>query len=740
MSKWKNGQFYKEQASSLKARFAKRGMVTTLIIIATFFVITPIITYADFAQDIKDKERLMNRRSTGVVLLDKNGEKFYSYGNVGSGNDATLGEISDYLEQALIASEDKDFYLHEGYSARSIAAAMLGNVINADPTKFGGSTITQQLVKNKLLSVDKNFFRKYQEVALAAAIERNYEKQEILEMYLNSVYFGEGAFGVEAASKAYFDKKPQDLTLSESSMLVGLLPAPSTFSPISGDKIKAKEQQKKVLTRMEELKLIDAKSKETALNEEITYKPQPKEQQKNAQHFAMMVLDELKNKYGEEAIIRGGFEVTTTLDLNWQRQAEQKISEKIAQLSKSGATNSSLVAIDPKNNEIRALVGSVNWHEPNFGKVNMANTPRQPGSSFKPIYYTEALDKKLITPATILKDAPIQFEDNYRPQNYDLRYRGDISARKALALSLNIPAIEVMQKVGVENASLTAQRMGITTVTEPQKYGLSLALGTAEAKLVEMTNAYAAFANNGNQAGTVKILSIVDKYNDKVYEHHATSQKKVTSPEASFLISSILSDNAARSATFGNSLNIDNRQVAVKTGTTDDSRDAWTIGYTPSLTVGVWVGDNQNRPMINLAGSSSAGQIWRETFKAFSNNTPNESFIQPSGITKLTVCANGLRAVNKGPGVYEEFFVKGSEPTGKCNELNPKVEEKKREEEKKPDNIIPQQQTNSGPGSDDGGRGGDNADPDNSDSEVPTNDEPNQPPVQNPATTATPPT
>lgn len=644
-------------------------------------LLVPVATYAYYARDISDPERLMNRNNTGIALLDRNGEVFYSFGRTHTEKGLKLNQISDHLEEALIASEDQDFYKHPGYSAKGMVAALYANLLNKDLTRYGGSTITQQLVKNNLLSSNKNFLRKYQELSIAIAVDRRYSKEEILEMYLNSIYFGEGAFGVEQAAKTYFNKSASDLNLAESSMLIGLLPAPSAYSPISGDEQKAKHQQARVLSLMIEAGYISKEEKEHAYTQALTYAASDMGPGKHAPHFAQMVLDELKKRYGEEKITRSGYRVTTGLDLEWQKKAEEFVAGRVEQLKSLGGTNAALVAIDPRSGEIRALVGSANWNDTNFGQVNMAVSPRQPGSSFKPIYFTEAMDKKIITPATILKDEPRTF-GSYKPQNYDFRFMGDMTVRRALSQSRNLTAIEVMEKLGVENASQAAQRLGISTINSPEKYGLTLALGTAEAKLVDMTNAYAAFANQGRQFSPANIISIKDKFDNTVYRYRA-KDKRVVSKEASFLTSSILSDVQARGSTFS-SLNIPGRQVAAKTGTTDDNHDAWTIGYTPSLSVGVWVGNNENKAMAGIAGASGAGPIWRSSMMAFLANSPAEQFTAPSGINQLAVCTNGSRADRLGNGAFNEYFIRGTEPTTRCIQPKQEAPKQNKDTEKKP--------------------------------------------------------
>ena len=669
-----------------KARrfFTPRRTKIILGLVAAFLIITPILTYAYFARDIADRERLMNRSDTGIVMRDKDGQIFYKFGKINGNDDVKLSQISDDFERAVIASEDQEFLKHEGFSVKGIFGAIAANVLNKDPSRYGGSTITQQLVKNKLLTADKNYLRKYQELILAIEIERRYTKQEILEMYVNSVYFGEGAFGIADASKVYFNKSPQDLTLAESSMLVGLLPAPGYYSPISGDSNLTKQQQANVLDRMVESRFITQQQRQQAEEQGYALNPSPLDTQKHAHHFALMVLDRLKKTYGEERITRSGFDVTTTLDLDWQKQAEAIIAERVSVFRAAGGRNATLVAIDPKTGQIRSLVGSADWNDPTFGKVNMALRERQPGSSFKPIFYAEAIEQKLITAASTIKDQPTVYGGNYRPTNYDFRYRGNVSTRTALALSLNVPAVEIMQKLGPEEASDAARRMGISTVDEPEKYGLTLGLGTAEVKPLELTNAYAAMANGGKQSPPTVVNSVKDKFGDEVYENKEPAEKRVLSEEASYIISSILADNRARAPTFGSALTIPGRQVAAKTGTTNDNRDAWTVGYTPSLAVGVWMGNNENQPMTGLAGASSAGTIWKRAMTEFTSTLPNETFQRPSGVVTQRVCVLDT--------TIEEVFIKGTEPRESCKineqrkpEAKPKDEEKKQEKPETPD-------------------------------------------------------
>lgn len=635
--------------------------------ILAFLIITPIATYLYFASAISDPEQLLNYNNTGVVLLDKDGETFYSFGTADRGERLSLDQISDSTEKALISAEDKNFYEHGGFSITSILGALFANVSSGDFTAYGGSTLTQQLAKNTVLYDDQTIFRKYQELAIAVAIEQQYTKDEILDLYLNSVYYGEGAFGIGAAAETYFGKSAADLTLAESAMLIGVLPAPSAYSPISGSIQFAKERQATVLDRMVDNGVITDDEATAAKAVELAYAEQEDGPNSTAPHFAEMIVNQLYEEYGEERVTRSGFQVTTTLDRSLQDAANAAVDNNLAFIEANGGSNAAVVAIDPTGGQIRALVGSIDYYNEDFGTVNMAVTERQPGSSIKPLYYTEAMQRRIITPATILKDEPTDFGGGYRPLNADRQFRGDVTVRSALAQSLNIPAVEVMQQLGVGSSVEALQRLGISTLDESADYGLSLALGSAEVKLTDMTNAYAALANTGDQFDIQMILSIEDKFNKQVFEADEQRSQEVMGDQASFLISDILNDESARAPIFGGSLNTPGYDVAVKTGTTDDARDAWTIGYAKQLAVGVWVGNNDNTPMLN-GGASMAGPIWRATIQSGLSGQANQPFQVPSGVERLLICrSNGLRAVGGGEeGTYQEYFIRGSVPAGTC--------------------------------------------------------------------------
>lgn len=646
----------------------------------------------------------MNRNNTGIVLKDRHGQAFYSSGLLSTKDDIPLSQISDFVERAVIASEDKDFYTHHGFSVRGTGRAFVNNVLNRDVSASGGSTITQQLVKNKLLGSQKNYIRKYQEVAMSLAVERRYTKAEILEMYLNSAYFGDGAFGINDAAHTYFGKDAAELNLAESTMLVGMLPAPSLYSPITGDPALGKDSQRNVLRKMVAQGKITPAQREAVTATELTYSNDAKKGGADfAQHFADMVIDELEEKYGEERVKRSGFSVTTTLDLSKQKTAEQIIRDQVAKTSARGGSNAGLVSIDPRNGQVLALVGSVDYYNKEFGQVNMATALRQPGSSFKPIYYGDALDRRLVTAASVLDDKPMTFGGTYSPKNYDNRYKGKMSLRNALAESRNIPAVQVMQRESVAKAAEAAKRMGIDSIDNPESYGLSLALGTAEVRLIQMASAYGSFANKGEHYTPVMYTAVIDKYGKTVGTTKASKPKKVLNPETAYIMSSILSDTSARAPTLGTALNIPSKIVALKTGTTNDNRDAWTIGYTPSIVTGVWLGNNANQPMRGLAGGSGAGAIWKQVMTQYLKSQPREDFVRPAGVVAVAICSGTeLRADNKtGDDTRTEYFRKGTEPRGICSSKSkdeskpqpPKDDDKKREEPAKPENKKPEDET-----------------------------------------------
>lgn len=626
---------------------------------ALVLLLIALVTYATYANDIKDPERLMNRNNTGIVLMDVNGKTIYSTGKAEHREIVKLADISKDMQNALIASEDKDFYKHGGFNLFSILRAAFTRV-------GGGSTLTQQLAKNTILSDQHSILRKWQELAMSVAIEQTYSKDQILEFYLNSVYFGENAFGIKDAAKTYYGIEPRQLNLSQSAMLVGLLPAPNTYSPINGVKDYAKQRQTTVLSRMVTNTYITESDKTAALATELTYAPQTSTLGDQAPHFAQLVLNELIGKYGEEQALRSGYQVTTTLNLDTQKIVNDSVANNIANINRNGGSNAAAIVVDPKTGAVRAYVGSADWNNAEWGKVDMVQTKRQPGSSFKSIYYAAALADGDITASSIWNDELTDFGGGYTPLNADKRWHGNVTTRNAIAMSLNIPSVKIMQQYGIDKSIQAAKNLGITTLDPNQSYGLSLALGSAEVPLKQMTNAYAAFANQGQQFSLNDIASVKDKFGKGIYTP-INKSKQAINKEGAYLISNILSDNNARAQIFGGSLTISGHTAAVKTGTTNDNRDAWTIGYTPSLAMGVWVGNNDNSAMAN-GGVGMAGPIWRSAMTKFLSGTNNEQFVKPNSIVERSVCkTDGGLAIRAASNTYNELFMAGALPTNTCN-------------------------------------------------------------------------
>lgn len=636
----------------------KLGIIFTPIVLV--MVAIPLVTYAMLARDIADPERLMNRNNTGLVITDRDGEVVHEFGRAKHRNIVELEEMSLHIVDALIAGEDKNFYDHAGFSLLSIFRAAISGV-------GGGSTITQQLAKNNLLTSEQTFLRKYQELFMSIAIERNYSKDEILTMYLNSVFYGENAFGIEDASRTYFNKAPADLTLAESALLIGLLPAPSIYSPISGDPDKAIQRQNTVLSRMVKEGKISEDEKEEALAQELIFASSDGSGDRVAPHFVGQVISVLNEKYGEERVMRSGYQVTTTLDSQAQQTLASQIDRNMESIRAQGGSNAAAIAIDPSTGDVRAYVGSYDYGDEEFGAVDIVQAKRQPGSSFKPIYYAGALASGVITPATIIKDEPTTFAGDYKPQNALRNFNGSVTARKALSWSLNIPAVKVMEKYGVDKSIDTAQSLGITTLDKDADYGLSLALGSAEVKLSEMTNAYATFANEGRKNDLNYILDIKDKFNKTITSERTYKNEQVISAEGAYLISNILSDNSARAGMFGSSLSVQGKRAAVKTGTTDNSRDAWTIGYTPDLAIGVWVGNNDNQEM-NQGGGGLAGPIWTGAMGGLAAaQTSRDPFKRPGGIVEKDTCyGTETLATSAGVNTYREVYLSSAQPEYSC--------------------------------------------------------------------------
>ena len=598
-----------------------------------------------YSKDLPTPSKIQRRTSIeSTKILDRNGNLLYAVHGEENRIILKSDEIPDTVKKATIAVEDKNFYKHFGLDFKGIARAAIYNITHRGKKIQGGSTLTQQFVKNALLSPKRTLSRKIKEAILSIELEIIYSKDEILTMYLNEIPYGSNAYGIEAAANTFFNKKAKDLDLAQAALLAALPKAPTYYSPYGTHTDELQARKDYVLDRMETLGFIKPEEAEAAKNEKLTFVPRRESIQ--APHFVMYVREILADKYGEKMLESGGLKVTTTLDLEKQKIAQETIDKwGPINLKKANAKNAALVALDPKTGQILAMVGSRDYFNTEIdGNVNVALAKRQPGSSFKPIVYATGFEKEW-APASVLFDLKTDFGGGYSPDNYDGKTRGPVTIRTALANSLNIPAVKMLALVGLDNALAKAKEFGITTFTRPKSdYGLSLVLGGGEVKLLELASAYGVFANNGLKNDTVAILKVEDQKGNILEEWKPSKNKKeVIAKEIAYEISSILSDNAARAAVFGtrSPLYIPGRTVAAKTGTTDAFRDAWTLGYTPSLVAGVWVGNNDNTSMSGSrgAGAMAAAPIFHDFMVKALGNSPNEEFSRPDTIEEVVVDA-----------------------------------------------------------------------------------------------------
>ncbi|MBD3282307.1 MAG: PBP1A family penicillin-binding protein [Candidatus Portnoybacteria bacterium] len=587
--------------------------------------------FAYFAKDLPNPEQIAERRVVeSTKIYDRTG-KFLLYDVHGEEKRTVIPfeEIPEYFKEATIIAEDDQFYHHFGLDFKGIIRAFLAN-FRGNRISQGGSTITQQFIKNAILSPEKTISRKIKEAILSIEMEIKYSKDEILGFYLNQVPYGSNAYGVEAAAQTFFNKNAKDLTLFESALLAALPKAPSYYSPYGSHFEDLKNRQEYILKRMKDFGYISQEQMEEAINAELDFSPVTSGIK--APHFVLYVKEYLENKYGQDYMKRAGLKVYTTLDWDLHQVARKIIEERVEKnIQNFRAHNAALVAIDPKTGQILTMIGSKDYFgesepenctpgknclfEPN---VNVAIRERQPGSSFKPFAYTAALMKGF-TPETVVFDLQTNFgtdENNYTPKNYDLSFRGPVTLRKSLAQSLNVPSVKTLYLAGLDETINIAQDMGIETLKNRSRYGLSLVLGGGEVKLLEETGAFGVFANNGVKNPITSILKIEDG-NGNVLEEFKYNPKEVIDPQITSIISDILSDEESRAPAFGSKskLYLEDRPVAAKTGTTQEYRDGWTVGYTPSLAVGVWAGNNDNTSMRGGAGIYVAAPIWNEFIK-----------------------------------------------------------------------------------------------------------------------------
>ncbi len=651
----------------------KKGFWRNFVLLCAglFLFFTGIIVIWLSSMKIPDFHSFTDRKiENSTKIYDRTGEiLLYDIHKDTKRTDITFENMGANIKNATVAIEDSEFYNHGGIRFSSIVRAVLSNFFSMGNTQ-GGSTITQQLVKNTLLTQKKTYTRKIKEWVLAIKIDRSMPKEKILEYYLNEAPYGGTVYGIEEASKTYFNKSAQNLTLAESAYLAAIPQSPTTLSPYGKNKDKLEARKNLVLYRMLELKFITQDEYDNAKKEIIVFMPQEKNSIK-APHFVFFIKDYLEQKYGNELVDKGGLKVTTTLDYNLQSKGEEIVKEGALKNEKDwNGSNASLVAIDPKTGQILTMVGSRDYFDKNIdGNFNVSTANRQPGSSFKPFIYATAFNKGF-TPDTVLFDLPTEFQstcdpygkalpghnqkDCYMPDDYDGKFRGPMTLRDALAQSINVPAVKLFYLAGLPDSLKTAEDMGISTLNDIGQYGLTLVIGGGEATLLDMTSAYGVFANNGMRNPYNGILKVEDT-SGKVLEEFKQNQQEVLPKNTALTISDILSEDKTRAPTFGTHsvLYIPGKDVAVKTGTTNNNKDAWTIGYTPSIAVGVWAGNNDNTPM-KKGGAALAGPIWNKFINEALKVMPNEKFENPNLETDPLVVKPALRGLWQGG---ENFFI-----------------------------------------------------------------------------------
>jgi len=554
-------------------------------------------------------------------------------------------KISRNIKNATVAIEDAEFYEHNGIKPTAFLRAVITNLKNLEFSQ-GGSTITQQVVKNSLLTNEKKVSRKIKEWILSLKLEKVLSKEEILGLYLNESPYGGSIYGIEEASQSFFGKSSSEISLAESAYLAAIPQAPTYYSPYGNNVDKLENRKNLVLEKMLENGFINEEEFLEAKKEEVVFLVRG-DQSIKAPHFVFYIISQLEEKYGKRALEESGFKVTTTLDYELQVKAEEIVKKyALENAEKFNAENASLVAIDPKTGQILVMVGSRDYFDEEIdGNFNVSIAHRQPGSTFKPFVYATAFMKGY-TPDTVVFDLSTEFSTNcndssvslnggpcYRPNNYDSLFRGPMTLRDALAQSVNIPAIKVLYLAGLQDSLKTAGVMGIDSLTDINQYGLTLVLGGGEVSLLDITSAYGVFANNGLRNKYIGILKIED-INKKVVEEYKEDSFRVIPENIALTISSVLSDNVARTPAFGSSsfLNFPGKDVAVKTGTTNDYKDAWIIGYTPNISVGAWAGNNDNSPMEKKVAGFIIAPMWNAFMKEVLEKYPNENFIGPRKI------------------------------------------------------------------------------------------------------------
>ena len=647
----------------------RRVVALAVLLVATVLVAGWIVTFDPRAQ------LAVAPSPATTSIYDRNGALLYEALDPlrGKATFVSLKELPAHLIHATIATEDASFYSNPGVDPVAILRAVLQNWRSEQITS-GASTITQQLARNLWMGPEERgestLWRKMREATLALGLSVRLGKDEILELYLNSAPYGHQAFGVEAAARVYFGKSARDLDLAESAMLAGLPQAPSAYDPLLNLHA-AKARQRAVLSLMVKQGYIGEADAATAAAEDVRLAAAPFPVR--APHFVAYVRQLLADRYRLDPEASRGLRVYTTLDLGLQEMAESAVKRHVAELADKNVTNGALVALDPDTGQILAMVGSADYFDRAIdGEVNVALSPRQPGSSLKPLLYAAAFDQGF-TPATVLYDVPTSFltadGKSYSPENYDRVWHGPVSVRTALANSYNLPAVAMLQRIGVPTLLDVALRAGLSTLAARSSGGLSLALGSGEVRLLDLASAYAALDSRGIGREPVAVLRVEDGQGKVLMDGSSEPSRRVVSPQAAYLVTDILSDDAARAASFGTDSVLKlSRPAAVKTGTTTDWRDNWTVGYTPDLVTAVWVGNSDNTPMRDVSGISGAGPIWHDFMEEALKGRPVARFQEPAGLVQAEVCADSGELPSRWcPNRRTELFIDGTVPTKTCD-------------------------------------------------------------------------
>jgi len=653
-----------------KARLQKYILLGSIGCVAVLTILAlGIFTW--FSRDLPSPGKLSQVEQSATVFYDRDGKVLFQMYKDKNRLPIAFKDIADTLKKATIAIEDKEFYKHGGISNIGILRSFFMLIVTRK-VSGGGSTITQQLIKNVLLDSQQTSTRKLKEIILAISVEGKYTKDQILEMYLNEVPYGGSFYGVGAAAKGYFGKAPNQLSLLESAFIAGLPQSPSVYSPFIGVKNAWKGRTTDVLRRMREDTYITVAEEKAALAKMSSLTFSQSRMSMNAPHFVFYVKDLIEKEYGTK-ILDQGLKIKTTLSLDVQQKAEKIVKEEIEGIQKYKVGNGAVVVLDSQTDEILSMVGSYDYNNEEYGNFNAAVARRQPGSAVKPITYALAFEKGY-TPATMLMDVkttfPVKDQADYQPVNYDGKFRGPVQLRFALANSLNIPAVKLVSMIGIPDFLERADLMGLHTLAPTQanlnRFGLSITLGGGEVSLLDLSNAFAVFARGGVRKEPVSILEIKDHSDKVIFTARPSSETKVFSPEISFLISHILSDNTARSDAFGltSYLNIPGKTVAVKTGTTNDKKDNWAVGYTKGITVGAWVGNNDNTVMDPrvTSGATGASPIWYALMKELLTKYKDGIMDKPDKVKALQIDPLFGGLPQDSAKTRSEYFIEGTEP------------------------------------------------------------------------------